>query len=276
MTDEVQAAQEAAPEVVQTEAEQVAAPEAAESTEGQVTGQPAEPEGEEEAKSKSQQRRERRKEAQRRMLEEKQQAEAVAMEARRKLAEAQEAASKLARPKMEDFEDYEEYQAALTAYAATQALDSRELQRLQAEDEAKYQAAIQFEQQRKAELTNHWDFQKEEGRSKYSDFDEVALNERLPVSPVLGEIIADSDFGADVLYSLAKTPDVLSELNNLHPLDMARAIGRIEAQVNAPKPKTITDAPAPTAPVRGNSAPRKDPEKMSYEEFKKARMAGNL
>jgi hypothetical protein len=59
-------------------------------------------------------------------------------------------------------------------------------------------------------------------------------------------------------------------------VEAARAIGRIEATLNAPKPRTETQTPAPIAPVRGSARATPAPDAMSYEEYRAARMSGKL
>jgi hypothetical protein len=54
-------------------------------------------------------------------------------------------------------------------------------------------------------------------------------------------------------------------------------LGRIEARIAQPQPRrTATAAPAPVSPVGQAGAPQRDPGKMSYEDYRKARMNDEL
>lgn len=274
MTDDLEAAPDGAvEEVVQTEDEQSEAPEAAESTEGQAESQPAEDEESEEERAKS--RNQRRKEAKERMRSALQEAESRRLEAERRLEQAREAAKKLPKPKQSDFADYDEYQAALSAHHAVTMMDSREAQRIEAEAKAHFAQIEEIRRAEAAEDARNWAAQTEEARTRYPDFDRVALQEA-PINERMAKLIVQSDVAADIAYHLGKNPQLGHQMAGMSEVEMARAVGRLEAQLSAPKPKTASTAPEPISPVRGKASAVKDPEKMSYAEFKAARMAGTL
>ena len=60
----------------------------------------------------------------------------------------------------------------------------------------------------------------------------------------------------------------------MNPVEAARAIGRIEASIALPKPRTETKAPDPINPVRGSAAASRNPDNMSYVEWVKWRENG--
>lgn len=277
MTDEQTPAPEAGDEVVADEA--VTYPKPGEDDEGQVETQPAEGEEksdpeDEEKKSKSQERRERRKAEQDRLRTEAIEADRRAREAEDRLKRHQEAARNLPKPKQADFPDYEEYQAALSAYHSIVAQDRRELQTLEEAARAEAEQAQRVQQQQKSEAAQNWAAQREEAVQRYSDFDVTVSNPNLPISAPLAEMIQGSDVAADVAYHLGKNPDIARDLSGLDPVSMARAFGRLEAQVSAPKPKPVSTAPAPITPVRPKATPVKDPEKMSPSEYRAWRDSG--
>jgi hypothetical protein len=57
-------------------------------------------------------------------------------------------------------------------------------------------------------------------------------------------------------------------------VEQARAIGRIEASLQAPKPRTETNAPDPISPVKGKVSATRDPNRMSYKDYVAYREAG--
>jgi hypothetical protein len=58
------------------------------------------------------------------------------------------------------------------------------------------------------------------------------------------------------------------------PIEAARELGRLEGRVSLPKVKTISSAPKPVSTVTGKAhAQGKTLDDMSYDEYRKARMA---
>lgn len=286
MTDEQTLAPEASDEVVPIEAVTAEAPEAVEST-GQEVTQPAEEQTPEEAKaksdaeaeeqkSKSAERRERRKAKEAELRESEAAARKAAADADAKLEAFKEAAKSLPKPQQSDFTDFDEYQAALSAFNVTKVIDDREMQRLQAEAKSHYDQADAVKAQKLQEDAQSWATQAAEARQRYADFDAVAFNDAVPISQEMAGLIVQSDVAADVTYYLGKNPTVAADIASLDAFSMARAIGRLEATVTAPKPKTATDAPAPIAPIKGRATAAKDPAKMTMAEYKAAREAGKL
>ena len=282
MSDDQTLALEAS-EVVPTEVEQTEAPEAVESTEGQDETQPAEVDAEakaeaeaEEKKSKSAERRERRKQELERLRSSESEARARAEEAQRQLQAAQHAAKSLPKPKQADFQDFDEYQAALSAFQVANVIDSREVQRLEASAKAHFDQVDEIKQQQRQEDAQNWAAQVEEGREKYPDFEAVALSENIPINQAMAEMIVSSDVAADVTYFLGKNPELSRQISGFDQISMARAIGKIEAQVSAPKPKTTSTAPEPINPIKGKATAAKDPAKMSMAEYEAARKSGKL
>lgn len=280
MTDELAAPQEGVEEVVQTEAEQVAAPEAAESTEGL----PAEATAEEDAKTNAEaeeaekkSRSQRRREAKERQEAELRRVQAEAEEAHARITQLKQAGASLPVPKQDDFPDFEQYQAALTAHSMLIAQDSREAQRLEAEAKAKAAQAQQIRQQQLQEDEQNWASQVAESKAKYPDFEQVALGQHVQINAELAQFIKGSDVAADIAYHIGKNPELGHQLSQMAIHDhvtLARAIGRLEATVSAPKPKTVSTAPAPISPVKGGAPAGTAPENMSVDQYRKWRQAG--
>jgi hypothetical protein len=275
MTDDnLEAAPEAVEEVVQSEAEQVEAPEAAESTEGEPQEVTAEdetegdkPEADAEEKAKLT-RSERRREAKERMQQELQESESARQKAERELERHRETAKALPKPKADDYADYEEYTAALSAYHSVQALDSREAQRLEAEAAGRYKQAQEIKKQQAAEDARNWVDQVADAKTRYADFEAVALSDSVRISQLMAEQIMQSDVAADLTYHIGKNPQIGTAMAEMEPIQLARALGRLEAQISAPKPKTVSTAPDPITPVRGKSSASKDPGDMTPKEYR--------
>lgn len=163
-------------------------------------------------------------------------------------------------PKPEDYEFGEldsRYIRALARYEADQRF---------AELEAKREERQQQEQLTAQQRAAQEKFQAriEEGEEKYEDFHEkVVLGAEegtWPLSQVLGELIVESEVGADIAYHLATNPDEAATVYRQSPLEQARYFGKMEAKFSAApaaasekepaKPKT-PKAPAPVDTPRG-------------------------
>lgn len=176
-------------------------------------------------------------------------------------------AAKTEEPKETDFDDHFEYVAAKAVWRSTQAADKGRAQ--EADD-----ALQHLSQERQAEVVGMFTEACDDARSRYTDFDAVALNPRLPVSPAMQEAILQSDMSADVLYHLGKTPALARQLAGLSPVEVAMSIGRLEGQLSRPRPITQSKAPAPISPVKARGSVSKDPEAMTPDEYRKWRQSG--
>jgi hypothetical protein len=88
------------------------------------------------------------------------------------------------------------------------------------------------------------------------DYEMVARNPSLPITPTMAEAIAESDAGPAVAYFLGRNPKEAERISGLSPRRQAIEIGRIEARLerDAEKPKSPTNAPPPVPQVRARSA----------------------
>ncbi len=162
-----------------------------------------------------------------------------------------------ARPKEGDFSDPAEFDRASLRHAVKEARADE----LKAERE---QAARQAADAKK----EIWQEQVTEARAVYSDFDAVALNPNLPISQTMGDVIADSQRGADIAYFLGKNPDEAKRIAGMPPIQAARELGRIEAELT-PKPRKISNAPPPVETVGSRGSGNDDPAGFSIAQMRK-------
>lgn len=285
MSEETEVAPETAAtgEVVEAEAQEVEATEASENTEGQPEdGRTAEEEekakADTEAEEKRKSRRQRQKEA---FLRTRAERDAAEKEARRATEEAEKlrkAIGSMQQPKLDQYASFEEFQAALTAHAMARGMDERAVRNLEEaarEQSQKAQAARQQEAQATEQAVMDMI---SDGMAKYADFDQVVRRPHEQGGPkitaAMAEMLADSDWGADVAYALGKNPALSAEIAAMSPTAQARAIGRLEAQVSAPKPKKVTSAPDPVNPVTARAPAPRSPEKMTPDEYAAWRAKG--
>lgn len=186
-------------------------------------------------------------------------------------------------PKPEDFATVAEYTDALVKYRVEQTL--RE-ERAKAEREAA--------EREKAERARTFGERLNAAKSKYDDFEDVLTSIRGTeldrVHADVTEYIQESEHGPDLLYHLAKHPDVLDRLRKLSPRRFIAELGKLEAKweeqtppakeetptlsdVATPAPRPVSKAPPPIAPLdtAGIAPVAKKPEEMTVAELREFR-----
>jgi hypothetical protein len=161
------------------------------------------------------------------------------------------------KPVAANYTTYEEYVEALTDWK----LEQREALRKQVEA-----------QQSTAETVRT---QVEAARAKYPDYDEV-VNDQVPISPAMAEVLVASEHGADVAYWLGSNPADCAKIAKMTPAQAGAALARIEAQLSEsapakPQPKAaVTKAPKPPATVQGGSGSADpEPDPKNYQAWEK-------
>lgn len=151
---------------------------------------------------------------------------------------------------------------AVALHAAQQAQQAVEQQYRQ-RDEQQHRVSMerQFEERSRAYAADHPDFEQ--------TLD--ALSSAITFRPEIVEAIGLSDHGPAVVDYLGKHLDEADRISRLPPHLAAVHLGRIEAQVSAPRTKPVSNAPAPAPVLGGGSAIPKDPERMSTDEWLKWR-----
>ena len=265
MEDESALADPAGPETV------VEAPEGEE--EGQVATPPADGEEPKEEKSESAKRRERDKAHRERLRTERDEALAKAADADRRRQAILNAGKAEQPPKEADFDDPIEFAVAKGIWGSDQSKRERDASAAGAEVKAAEDRAREIDGKERQVLEQSWAVARDEAKTRYADFETVALSGWEP-SPVMTDLILTSDVGPDVAYHLGQNRDLAAQIARMSAVEAARAIGRIEASLQLPKPRMSTNAPPPISPVRGGASVTKDPAKMTLAEFSAWRSSG--
>jgi hypothetical protein len=183
-------------------------------------------------------------------------------------------------PKPEDFATVAEYTDALVSFRVDQRLRAEKAER---EREA--------EENAKAERQREYGKRLAAAREKHEDFDDalksLAGTEIERVHNDVVEYLQESEQGPDLLYHLAKNPDVLDRLRKLSPRRFIAELGKLEAKWEQPPAKDptptlsevattarpVSKAPAPIAPLdtAGIAPVAKKPEDMSVQELREYR-----
>lgn len=275
MDNEAEVAQAATTEAVVS---QETASEATENTEGQVENQPAEASVETDAKDKAdkESRHDRRKAYEKKLRESEEAAKAEAARERSKVERILALTGE--KPNESDFDDPLAFAAALGAYNYRQASTKTDASLHEDDAKAADTRATEAEQARMKSRVDAFEDQAKEARKTYPDFEQalaVAADPKF-VSMGLSVMILESEQAADLAYHIGKNPALAVSLSQLPPIAAARELGRIEASISLPQPKTQTGAPEPITPTRGTGSARRSADAMSYDEYAKARRDGRI
>lgn len=180
----------------------------------------------------------------------------------RELARRQEVEQKaLFLPRLEDFQTDAPYMQAV----ADQAVAKAQLALIDKQVAAARCRAADSAEEAWHERTSSF-------RERVPDFDAVAHNPNLKITPIMSDAIRESDLGAEVAYYLGKNPHEAARIASLPPVSQATAIARLETRVSKTLP-SLTKAPAPAATTLkgGNAGGQKRLEDMNFDEYRKAR-----
>lgn len=187
-------------------------------------------------------------------------------------------------PKQSDFATIGEYTDALVNYRVEQRFIA---DRAKAEKEA--------EERAKAERVQEYGRRLADAKNKHDDFDDVLRSlEGTALDRVHSDVIeyiTEAEQGPELLYHLAKNPDVLGRLQKLSPRRFIAELGKLEAtfdadvkstknpesaapatltEAAAPAHRPVSRAPEPIAPLdtSGVASVTKKPEEMSVSELR--------
>ncbi len=140
-------------------------------------------------------------------------------------------------PPIEQFETVDAYADALALKKAEQLLVERDNKKQQ------------------SDILEAYHEKEEDARSKYDDFEQVAYNPSIRITPMMAEAIQSSEAGPDVAYYLGANPKEAERISRLTPISQAKEIGKLEAKlVSDPPVKRTSSAPAPISPVTAKSS----------------------
>lgn len=192
------------------------------------------------------------------LIRQKQAADAVAARSAAEAAALRERLQSPGRP--QDYRTPEDYTRAVAGHAVREVgADMLARQAAQAQE-----LAARAAQDAWAESTAEF-------RQKVPDFDSVAHNPNLAVTPIMADAIRESGRGAEIAYYLGKIPAEAAQIAALPPLSQAAAIARLEGRLSA-SGTAVSRAPQPVATLSGRGGSAGKPlEDMDFEEYRRAR-----
>lgn len=172
--------------------------------------------------------------------------------------ETAKAADASGKPVAANFDTYEEFMEALTDWK----IEQRDTLRKQVETRESQAQTVKT--------------QVEAARAKYADYDEV-VNDQVPISPAMAEVMLASEHGADVAYWLGSNPAESAKISKMTPAQAGAALARIEASLASSatpakqQPKAAqTKAPAPPKTITGTSGSSDpEPDPKNYKAWEK-------
>lgn len=137
-------------------------------------------------------------------------------------------------------------------------------------EQATVRATQQFEQ-RQAMHNVHRSYEERANAVRQSrpDYDAVVNDPTLPITPLMADVIRESETGPEVAYYLGTNRNEAERIARLAPHLQAAALGRIEASISKPQQaQSRTAPPPPPRTVSGLSAGiNKSPSDMSMSEY---------
>lgn len=131
-----------------------------------------------------------------------------------------------------NFDDYAEYLKAVAREEAREALKSERESSTKAAKAQKAQEVIS------------------KGEEEFEDFEDVALSPRTRVTESMADIISESKIAHKVLYHLGKHRDLAEDIAEMSPAAQARALVRLEAELESKPGKS--SAPPPIRALSGS------------------------
>jgi hypothetical protein len=167
--------------------------------------------------------------------------------------------------------DEAKFMAALTAYNDNLVKKTVPAMVDQAVKRHQQSEVAQRQQAEATQIAEAFTGKEAEAATRYSDYEAVAHNPDLRITPAMATAIQLSEKGPDVAYHLGKNPAEAARIAGLNPIAQAAAIGRLEAKFLSKPQKKPTSAPDPVRPVGSKGVVQKKPEQMSNEEYRKFR-----
>lgn len=176
-------------------------------------------------------------------------------------------APKLVAPNEDDFDTLQDYHSANAKYYAdvsANAANERISEADNASRETSAQAARQEEvNNKKAAFESNLDGK----RANFEDFEDVAYGHQF-MDMDLAEQIFEMDKGPEVAYHLGSNLDEAQRIFSLAPVQRARELTKMEFQLEALKPKKVSDAPDPINPLGNSESVQEDPDKMDADQWR--------
>jgi hypothetical protein len=170
------------------------------------------------------------------------------------------------------FEDPDQYQRDMAQYAQKLAARTAKLEFRAAEAKRQTEEKEAANRQAQQAHAQAWQARRAAALQEMPDYAEVAENPNVPVSQPMAIAITSSEHGPKIAYHLGQHPEVAERIAKMSPALQLMELGKLEAQITAPKPVRTSKAPEPIRHQTGSGSPQtKSVEDMSMDEYAASR-----
>jgi hypothetical protein len=176
-------------------------------------------------------------------------------------------AEALVAPNEDDFDSLQDYHTANAKYYADVSGNAAQA-KVTAADSANKEATAQTQRQEAVKVKKEaFEANLNGKRANFEDFEDIAYGHNF-MDLDLAEQIFEMDKGPEVAYHLGSHLDEAERIFSLTPVQRARELTKLEFQVEALKPKKVSDAPDPINPLGNSETVQTDPDKMTADEWR--------
>lgn len=170
-------------------------------------------------------------------------------------------------PNEDDFDSSQDYHAANAKFYADVSGDAAQERITASDSDTKEKTAQTARQTELKGKKAAFEKKLEAIRGNFENFEEVAYGNTQFMDLDLAEQIFDLDKGPEVAYHLGSNLDEAERIFALSPIQRARELTKLEFQVEALKPKVVSDAPDAITPLGNSATVEMDPDKMTADEW---------
>jgi hypothetical protein len=170
------------------------------------------------------------------------------------------------KPKASDFPNPQDFVEALTDWKS---------------DEREYRNALKAQaeeaQATQREVFQEYNHRVAEARGEYEDFEKVVGQSDLKIWPEVQQALLVHENGPDIVYYLAKNPEIAEKLGEMPPARAVAEIGKIAVEMQTPSAPKAKPKPPVIHPVGGTTKVEiADRTNMSHAEWKRQRRSGQI
>ncbi|MFD1558348.1 hypothetical protein ACFSHT_22410 [Paraburkholderia silviterrae] len=177
-----------------------------------------------------------------------------------------------AEPTPPEFIDPEQYQRDMAEYTRKVTERSVKMQLREAEVRRQTEATEKSNREAAAAHAQAWQGRRTKALEEMPDYAEVAENPAVHVSQTMAIAITSSENGPKLAYHLGQHPEVAERISRMAPALQLMEMGKLEAQITAPKAPAVSKTPPPIKHQAGAGTPQsKSADEMSMEEYAASR-----
>lgn len=170
------------------------------------------------------------------------------------------------------FEDPDQYQRDMALYTKQVVERTTKLQLKAVETQRQTKATEEANRAAQMAHAQAWQARRTKALEEMPDYADVAENPAVSISNTMAIAITSSDHGPKLAYHLGQHPEVAERIAKMQPAMQLMELGKLEAQITAPKPVKTSKAPEPIRHQTGSGAPQaKSIEDMSMDEYAASR-----